>query len=430
MIHALIFSLLVSPIFAQTNSITGFDVTGGFSREYENSSDPKFEVYGGFDSTCTGTTTCNTCGTGALTDPTDSCNARAINASSVVRFSFKSGKNVQNYFIITKDNDNDNYFKQSTTQINANATGDLDVTWGELCAEFDTANPGCTNPEDQTIFRIGLDVNNDSKLTPTDDYIRVKFALFPKISGAGVTKSALCSQDTSVAGICDYSVLRGDEKVYLASYNTTSGFPTVSSIAYSAIRLYYTTSTDCTTASYSHSQFQEFTLGKSGNNFTSTIAGEPVVTGLTNGTSYCFRGAVVDKAGNIKGFTTRSTMNSNEDGHLAIPEEVNGLLEDGNCFIATAAYGNPLNEKIDTFRQFRDEILLKFSWGKKLVTFYYDNSKPLAIEIFKHPWAQTITRAVLWPIWLVIEVVLNYPIVLVVIGLLLIASARRRKNAI
>lgn len=426
MINALIFLFLASPSFA---TITNFDVTG-YSRKYDNGTTDLYEVFGGYDTNCASTSTCNTCGTGALVT-TSSCNTQAVGPNTELKISFKSDKNVQNYFIITKDVDTANQFKKTTTQVAASQVGTLTVTWNELCAAQDTANANCAADVSNQIFRVGLDVNNDDKLDASDDYKRIRFGNLKQITAA-VEKAPVCADDLTAHGICDYAMLRGDQKAYLASYNYTANFPVIAPMTYIAIRMYYAsvnTPTDsCTTASYQASNFAEFSLAKSGTSFTANTQGDAAVPGLTNGTTYCFRAAVVDKAGNIRGFTALANIDNIES--KATPEEVNGLLDEGNCFIATAAYGNPLNEKIDTFRQFRDEVLLKFSWGKKLVAFYYENSKPLAIEIFKHPWAQTMTRAMLWPLWFVIEVILNYPVFLALTGILLIVSARRRKNAI
>ncbi|MCB0349039.1 MAG: hypothetical protein KDD37_09390, partial [Bdellovibrionales bacterium] len=389
MIYALSYFLISSLSFA---TISNFSVSGA-SRLYDNGTTDLYEVFGGYDSTCAGSDTCDTCGSGALGSPGSSCNTKAVGGDTEVDISFKSDKNVTNYFIITQDVDTDNQFARTTSQITAGQTGTLTVTWDELCAAQDTANASCANDVSNQVFRVGLDVNGDDKLDSSDDYKRVRFGNFKAISAA-VNKSPICDDDTTTIGICDYTMYPGDEKAYLVSFDHSSGFPVVSPLTFIAIRLYYSeldnVTDSCETATYSFSDYAEFSLTKSGTTFTANISGDSEVTGLTNDKAYCFRSAVVDKAGNVRGFTTKTDLDNIDS--KAVPSEVVGLLDEGNCFIATAAYGNPLADKIDTFRQFRDEVLLKFSWGKKLVSFYYANSKPLAIEIFKHPWAQTLTR--------------------------------------
>ncbi len=41
------------------------------------------------------------------------------------------------------------------------------------------------------------------------------------------------------------------------------------------------------------------------------------------------------------------------------------------CFIATAAYDSKYHSDVETFRAFRDQIILKYIAGKYLVSVYY-----------------------------------------------------------
>jgi uncharacterized repeat protein (TIGR01451 family) len=68
------------------------------------------------------------------------------------------------------------------------------------------------------------------------------------------------------------------------------------------------------------------------------------------------------------------------------------------CFIATAAYGSPLAEKLDTFREFRDAVLLKTAVGAALVDLYYTVSPPIADQVAAHPALAGLVRVVLTPI--------------------------------
>jgi len=63
------------------------------------------------------------------------------------------------------------------------------------------------------------------------------------------------------------------------------------------------------------------------------------------------------------------------------------------CFIATAAYGNPLASQLDVFRHFRDQSLPTL-----LVELYYRVSPPLASIINKREKLRLITRSFLEPI--------------------------------
>lgn len=69
----------------------------------------------------------------------------------------------------------------------------------------------------------------------------------------------------------------------------------------------------------------------------------------------------------------------------------------GQCFIATAAYGSPLAEELDTFREFRDEFLLTNPIGSRFVSLYYRYSPPVARFIEEHPALKPVVRTALVP---------------------------------
>ena len=63
------------------------------------------------------------------------------------------------------------------------------------------------------------------------------------------------------------------------------------------------------------------------------------------------------------------------------------------CFIATAAYGTPLDPRLDSLRWFRDTWLP--CW---FVDAYYAVSPPIAHWIEDHEWARFVVRCLIWPI--------------------------------
>lgn len=69
-----------------------------------------------------------------------------------------------------------------------------------------------------------------------------------------------------------------------------------------------------------------------------------------------------------------------------------------DCFIATAAYGEPWDEHVATLRRFRDTILLRTAWGRDFVNAYYRTSPPIAEAIRQRPWARSLVRGVLAPV--------------------------------
>jgi hypothetical protein len=77
----------------------------------------------------------------------------------------------------------------------------------------------------------------------------------------------------------------------------------------------------------------------------------------------------------------------------------------GGCFIATAAYGSPLDARILLLRAFRDEYLVSNRVGRSLIDWYSRVSPPLADKIRESPFLGWLVGGMLWPfvgvVWLI-----------------------------
>jgi uncharacterized repeat protein (TIGR01451 family) len=72
------------------------------------------------------------------------------------------------------------------------------------------------------------------------------------------------------------------------------------------------------------------------------------------------------------------------------------------CFIATAAYGSPLEPHVQALRDFRDRQLQQFALGRAFIAFYYRHSPPIAGLIAAHDSLRLLARAILTPVVLAI----------------------------
>ena len=122
-----------------------------------------------------------------------------------------------------------------------------------------------------------------------------------------------------------------------------------------------------------------------------------VLTGLVSQTQYEFKGQLRYGSTVIEGVTRQFTTATGSGTNL------NDLLANFGCFIATAAYGSPTAEQIDVLREFRDVVLLESTVGSRFVALYYRLSPPVADFIARSDLLRTLVRELLVDpiVWLV-----------------------------
>lgn len=105
---------------------------------------------------------------------------------------------------------------------------------------------------------------------------------------------------------------------------------------------------------------------------------------------------------NDRGYQTMAnTWYSSIAGMISSSGEVSGGGGGGGgggCFIATAAFGSPVEKNVRILKEFRDKILLTNSLGKQFVAGYYRYSPPAAEFIREHDGLRLVVRVLLYPL--------------------------------
>jgi hypothetical protein len=124
-----------------------------------------------------------------------------------------------------------------------------------------------------------------------------------------------------------------------------------------------------------------------------------VESGLSNDVTYYVSVAARDHADNDSALSNQLevTPASTTDFWEAY-QSAGGSEEGGFCFIATAAYGTPLEAELGTLRRFRDQLLLQSEAGRWLVARYYETGRFWAAWIADKPALRAVVRVLLVPV--------------------------------
>jgi hypothetical protein len=163
------------------------------------------------------------------------------------------------------------------------------------------------------------------------------------------------------------------------------------------------------------------------------------IYGLDDNNTYYFVVRAVDVEGNESGDSNEIRYQPNAASTQVIMDngDTGGGGGGGGCFIATAAFGSPMEAHVTILKNVRDNYLLPCSLGRSFVITYYKYSPPVAHFIAKHEILRAVVRIGLLPVVGVSYSMLHFGptitltmvVCLLVIPILVVASYRRKSLA-
>lgn len=422
-------SLLVASFFASLNAhatMTLVGMSNWYSKLTVSTDGVKPLVYAGSayaSGTCdlNGLTPCNSCQGNVTGSKLAACNTQSVYPGLKIKISLSTTVTP-----IPNVSDARVYVGTSTGNVTTatitmnGSTLNVEFPWSDLCAKAAPTGGAACTASFSTSLSIGFITSGNTSGELSEKYDMQVVYSYIDAANSNTATYQLCKDGEAAPtppdasfpyGVCYMEAKRGDGKIYIDPTRYAASYPTFKSpVTYGGIRVFYAPTTDYTSITNASPSVDFDLVG------TTAELGENRIQDLENGTQYCVILANKDITGNIFYFTPTNLSTVDEKKQCAIPDKVIGLLDDKNCFIATAAFGSEMAPKVKILRAFRDKFLLPYSWGQSFVRTYYKISPPIANYIAEHESLRTATRAALWPViaWSQLTLALGFPMALLV----------------
>lgn len=404
-------SICIASIILGINSesLTIYAVTGVSNVEADATTGLVSQIYGGVaGNACTGDgiNTCDSCDGSGLV----ACNSESIYSTLEAKFTLKTTVTYTgNVSVIFAKTDGSSINTVTGVTFSGGQTT-VGITWDKLCGAFSTSGGNaCSGDFTDSSIKIGVDKDNNGSLDTAEESVTIKATLHI-VSTSLNSQPTECPNGESAEGACYFEAYPGDKKVFIDVFNfgeaySTTGLKYLGAAFFEAQATAIDGSADAAALATitNASTYTPLTLKTSG---TDLILSDEKISDLDNDSRYCFVYATQDYAKNIFYFTPAASFTNNSK-YCGTPSEVIGLLDGKKCFVATAAYGSPMDPHVETLRQFRDRVLLKSNFGKAFVSFYYRHSPEWAAEIRHNETARTLVRYTLWPFVIAAEWILE-----------------------
>ncbi len=382
-------------------------------------------IYGGIAGSCTATvnsSTCDSCINAAT--PAQACNLKSVHPGLIITVNFTSTEALNNKTIelSTESGTGTTILNSVQVTVAANTTFAITTKWGDLCdpdVNFDAACvPGTLTPGAPVHFgERGLTLSGDlDGAGGVTDAEKVRVPVkFQYVDAADPTLSNQAFSLTSCAkGACGFSLTPGDEKLFIDEFVKSavpnpindSGAPAWQGLVFFKIQ------GDMVSSAQVANNSSPPIIKNYNQNF--DLSDSSLSDNFQNYRRYCLVMGNMNKAQNIYYLTS-----ANDDSKTcATPSEVFGILDDKSCFISTAAFGSDMAPEVQTFRNFRDEFLLRTDWGRGFVKNYYKLSPPIADFIAKSETLRSLARSLLMPALIFSKIALTYGILAAILVLL------------